>query len=127
MTLTPAVIGATVNNWLGRSQWNDPLFKGSISEFRIYAAALSPEEIAASRNLGPERLAIPVRLSLSNAPGSQVYSWPAYAVGFNLESTSSLSNGTPWLPVTGTPVLNQGAWQLTVPTSGSARYYRLKQ
>jgi len=127
MNLTPAVIGATVNNWLGRSQWNDPLFKGRISEFRLYAAALSPEEIVASRNLGPERLAIPVRLSLSNAPGSLVFSWPSYAVGFNLESSSTLGNGASWSLVPGTPVLNQGSWQLTLPRSGSGKYYRLKQ
>src|ERR1035437_5521452 len=36
MTLTPASLGDTVNDWIGRSQWNDPLFKGSISDFRIY-------------------------------------------------------------------------------------------
>lgn len=127
MTLTPFLIGATVNNWLGRSQWNDPLFKGSISEFRIYAAALSPEEVATSRDFGPERLAIPVRLSLSNAPGGQVFSWPSYAVGFNLESSSTLINGALWSPVPGSPALNQGSRQLSVPTLGNANYYRLKQ
>ena len=41
MSLTPAAIGNTTNDWIGRSQWNDPLFKGSISDFRIYNGALS--------------------------------------------------------------------------------------
>ena len=35
-----------VNNWLGRSPWGDPLFDGSIDEFRIYDTALSAAEVA---------------------------------------------------------------------------------
>jgi len=37
-----------VNNWLGRSQWADPMFQGQYNEFRIYDTALSPLEAAAS-------------------------------------------------------------------------------
>ena len=42
------------NNWLGRSQWNDPVFDGSFNEFRIYDHALAG--IDANRNalLGPD-------------------------------------------------------------------------
>jgi hypothetical protein len=36
------------NNWLGRSQWPDPIFDGFINEFRIHNAALSPAQVAAS-------------------------------------------------------------------------------
>ncbi|MEO8180397.1 MAG: LamG domain-containing protein [Deltaproteobacteria bacterium] len=46
-----------VNNWLGRSQYNgipDPGLAGSISEFRIYGAALSAEQVALSFGLGPD-------------------------------------------------------------------------
>ncbi len=46
MTLTPASLGRTTNNWVGRSQYsNDPYFKGSINELRIYSAALSASAI----------------------------------------------------------------------------------
>jgi len=42
-----------VNNWLGRSQYAaDPEFTGTFHEFRIYRAALSPEEIQASYAAG---------------------------------------------------------------------------
>src|SRR5262249_40149514 len=37
-----------VNNWLGRSQWGDPMFAGSYDEFRIYDSALNPVDVAAS-------------------------------------------------------------------------------
>ncbi len=44
-----------VNNWLGRSQFtNDPEFGGSFNEFRIYAVALSDEDVAFSFALGPD-------------------------------------------------------------------------
>jgi DUF1680 family protein len=46
MTLTPGSLGPTANNWLGRSQYgNDPYFKGSIDELRIYNVALSSNAI----------------------------------------------------------------------------------
>jgi hypothetical protein len=49
-----------VNNWLGQSQFStDPLFEGSLLEFRIYGAALSAEQIALSFDLGPEAAVTP--------------------------------------------------------------------
>jgi Concanavalin A-like lectin/glucanases superfamily len=45
-------IGATTNNWLGRSQFsgasgNDPCFNGYLDDFRVYRRALSQAEISA--------------------------------------------------------------------------------
>ncbi|WP_224368779.1 LamG-like jellyroll fold domain-containing protein [Hyalangium versicolor] len=46
--LTPATLGAASNSTLGYSMYGeDPFFKGSISEFRVYRTALSPTQIAA--------------------------------------------------------------------------------
>ena len=42
------------NNWLGRSQWPDPLFDGAYNEFRIHNNALSAEEVAANFAEGPD-------------------------------------------------------------------------
>jgi hypothetical protein len=42
-----------VNNWLGRSQWNDPLFMGSYNEFRIWDIALTGDAILAHLQAGP--------------------------------------------------------------------------
>ena len=41
----PSDLGSTTQNWIGRSQWDDPYFLGSIDEFRIYNRALSADEI----------------------------------------------------------------------------------
>lgn len=42
-----------VNNWLGRSQWNDPIFDGSYDEVRIYDSALDAGAVALNFALGP--------------------------------------------------------------------------
>jgi hypothetical protein len=46
MTLHAENLGATVNNFLGRSQFADPYFAGLIDDFRVYRRALGAEEIA---------------------------------------------------------------------------------
>ncbi len=42
------------NNWLGRSQWPDPMYGGSYNEFRIYNHAMTSAEVAASLVAGTE-------------------------------------------------------------------------
>ena len=52
MTLHLSDIGATVNNWLGRSEFAaDPYFNGSMDDFRVYKRALGAQEIAALMSL----------------------------------------------------------------------------
>ncbi len=47
-TTARADLGATANDWIGRSEFTkDPFFDGAVDEFRIYDRALSPEEIQA--------------------------------------------------------------------------------
>ncbi len=41
------------NNWLGRSQWPDPVFDGSFDEFRIYDHPASADEVGKSFFFGP--------------------------------------------------------------------------
>ena len=44
-----------INNWLGRSQYaEDPEFEGDILDFRLYAAALSDQQVALSFSLGAD-------------------------------------------------------------------------
>ena len=47
MTLSPSSMGTTANNYIGKSQYADPYFVGSIDDFRIYASGLSADEIKA--------------------------------------------------------------------------------
>jgi len=53
-TNTPALVGPTTNNWLGRSQFSaDPGLCALYDEFRIYDGALDPLEVAANYYAGP--------------------------------------------------------------------------
>jgi len=45
-----------VNNWLGRSQWCDPMYVGSFNEFRIWDTALSAPEVLANYLAGPDEI-----------------------------------------------------------------------
>lgn len=45
-----------INNWLGRSQYDDAGLGGRFHEFRIYAAALGPADVRRSFEAGPDTL-----------------------------------------------------------------------
>ena len=47
MTLNPADLGNTENNYIGRSQWDhDPYLNGQVDEFFIFNRAISTSEVA---------------------------------------------------------------------------------
>lgn len=50
MTINPADLGVTGLNYIGKSQFADPLLNGSVDEFRIYNYALSDENISNTAN-----------------------------------------------------------------------------
>jgi hypothetical protein len=55
MSLTPAALGPTVNNWIGKSQFSaDAYFNGRFDELRIYAMALPPAKVIENYQLGPD-------------------------------------------------------------------------
>jgi Concanavalin A-like lectin/glucanases superfamily len=47
LTLSPADLagGGTTNNWIGRSQFPDPLLDGTVDDFRLYPRALPADEL----------------------------------------------------------------------------------
>lgn len=45
MTINPSDLGITNLNYIGKSQFNDPLLKGAVDEFKIYNRALSGWEL----------------------------------------------------------------------------------
>src|ERR1041385_979483 len=62
LTVTPEDIGPTANLYLGKSQYNDPYFTGSIDEFRTYNGVLDSLQIALNAATGPD--------VITNTPGS---------------------------------------------------------
>ena len=45
MTLNPASLGATTQNYIGKSQWPDPYLNGTVDEFQVYGRALGAAEV----------------------------------------------------------------------------------
>ncbi|NHC46416.1 beta-L-arabinofuranosidase domain-containing protein [Motilibacter aurantiacus] len=81
MTLNPAALGALANNWLGRSQYNDPLYAGAYQDVNVWSTALTGAQVAelaagraATTSAGPgDALSLPMDetggLVISDASG----------------------------------------------------------
>ncbi|MBI4659262.1 MAG: hypothetical protein HY735_10510 [Verrucomicrobia bacterium] len=118
-----------INNWLGRSQWNDPYLNGDFNEFRIYDGALSDTDVAASYAAGADALPAkePPRVSFARSAAQLTISWPADATGFVLETAERLGPGAAWTSAGLTPKVEGGLNKLDVPITGTTRFYRLKK
>jgi arabinan endo-1,5-alpha-L-arabinosidase len=114
--------------YVGRSLFTaDAWLNAKIDELRVYHGRLTPEEIAANQTAGPDALAIPVTVTVSNSPAGLTFTWPSYAAGFVLESSSSLGSDAIWNPVIGTPALTGGCFRLVVTPDGDKQFYRLRR
>ncbi|MBD0378508.1 LamG-like jellyroll fold domain-containing protein [Paenibacillus sedimenti] len=95
MTIKPSDLGATTQNWIGRSQYADPYFNGKVDDFRIYNRALSSVEIANVMNgqtLPPHLPSAPAGLTAAAADNTTInLSWSAVTgtTGYNLYASDS--------------------------------------
>lgn len=95
MTIKPSDLGATTQNWIGRSEYNDPYLDGKVDDFRIYNRALSPVEITNVMNgqtLPPHLPSAPTGLTAAAADNTTInLSWSAVtgATGYNLYVSDS--------------------------------------
>ncbi len=114
----------TAWSFLGRSLFTtDPYLNATIDEFRIYDGRLTPQQIAADYQFGPDALALPVSLTQSYTASSVRLSWPSFA-GFALETTPAPS--TIWTTA-GMPALSNDIWQITIPASNTTQLFRLRR
>lgn len=104
---TPQAIGATINNWLGRSQFGgDAYYNGTINEFRVYNTALTAAQVRANTLLGPNSVPgvndAPVAVSdgVPNAPvavplqnATAIRSQPGFVVSSAIDANPT---GTGW-------------------------------
>ena len=80
------------NNWLGRSQWDDPVFDGYFNELRLYDHVLTDVDVARNTLLGPNRLDSPlVYEGFDYSPPGADLLGSAGGHGFSV----------PWAPVVG--------------------------
>ena len=115
-------------NYIGRSLYNvDPYPDLSLDEFRIYSGALSPNEIAATQIMGPNQLlsfgSPTINFSLSG--NNLNLSWPLASASFTLMSRTNLASGD-WTAASQSPQIVGSQWQVTMPISGNAQFFRLQ-
>jgi glucuronoarabinoxylan endo-1,4-beta-xylanase len=129
MTLSPLILGSTINNYIGKSQWPDPYLNGLMDEFRIYSVALSSAEVAATDVLGPDQLLSTnsPAISLNALPSGLTLTWPLASAGFTMQSRTNLALGN-WANVASPmPQIVGGQWQVTIPVPDDTNptFYRL--
>ena len=96
VTLTPASIGPMNNVWIGRAQFSaDAFLNASITEFRIYDTALTPEEISLNLGLGPDTAALAGPVGITVQPQSQAVT-ELLPVTFSVASSGNRPIAAQW-------------------------------
>jgi fibronectin type 3 domain-containing protein len=107
MTLTPDSLGATTNNMIGFSQYDqwDPHLNGRVDEFRIYPVALSGDQIGILMNESiPDQSPLtPANLMTDTVSISEIdLTWDASAEATNYNIKRSTNSGGPYTIIAGT-------------------------
>ncbi len=127
-TPLPALSGvSSAWSFIGRSLFSaDAWLNATIDELRIYDGRLTPQEIAANDQYGPDALALPVTLVQSNSAYGFTLTWPSWAVGFVPQSTTNPAGGV-WMSLAQTPTLAGNQWSQAVAATNSLNFYRLQR
>ena len=126
---SPALVALSqfsdLNDWVGRSQWEDQYFGGFIHEVRIWSGDLPANVIAQHAAAGPNPLAPPT-LGARISGGLLYASWPTNNTsGFNLYKNSNLTSSGGWSAVTTIPSVIGANYQVTITPSNNAQFFRL--
>ncbi|MEK7951432.1 LamG-like jellyroll fold domain-containing protein [Luteolibacter soli] len=117
MTLSPVSLGTTTQNYLGKSQWNDPYLNAALDDFRIYSRAMTTEEIATFAS----PLAAPSGLEATGEFQQVQLSWEAVPYASSYTVKSATTAGGPYT-IVGSG-LSQPAFLHTALPTGVTRYY----
>ena len=107
------------------AEWDGGLaFTGLIDRVRISNTALTASELD-SDPVNPKSLLL---LTIARSQSNVILSWPeARSTDYFLEFSDILPNSNFWIPEPTAPVVTDGRITVTVPVTGSMRYYRLQR
>ena len=91
MTLNPASLGITNLDYIGKSQWNDPLMNGAIDDFKIYGRALSAAEID-SMVVGHTPPMVPTNFAVFTGNNQATLKWNSSKSAKSYELLRSVGN-----------------------------------
>ncbi len=123
ITITPAQLGTTTQNCIGRSQFSsDPYLNGLVDDFRIYNGALSAAQIAALVAAYPVQPPAPTNVVATTISANEIdLTWSPANGATNYYVKRSLVNGGPYsavsVPLTKTNFSDTGL------TGGTTYYY----
>ena len=107
---------------------NDPYFRGTIYEFRVYQGVLPYQAIVLNDAVGPAnyfQLSANPTISASHSGANIVLSWPASDFNFAVQSRTNLVSGTGWTTLTNVPALVGINWQVSLPSTSATRFFKL--
>jgi len=91
LTLKPASLANTTQNWIGKSQFNDPLLAGKIDEFRLYSRALGASEVADLIILStPPAAPAPLLIAAGNNQSTLNWTAPVGATSYNVKRATAV-------------------------------------
>lgn len=123
ITIAPASFNPALN-YVGKSQWPDPLFNGRVDELFVYNYALSDTEILRLSANFPPPPSVPTKLVTTLMGNALLLSWPTNYLGCRLESNAvSLMATGSWFTVAGSAATNQ--FVLPSNTSSANVFFRL--
>ena len=140
-TILPFNLAADPLNYIGQSLYAgnpnaipvvlpDPGLLANVDEFRIYTNALTAAQVAADHVLGPNQFigtSKNVRLSASLSGGHPLIKWPTSSALVSLMSSPALGTNAVWTAVNGNLGTDgNGNYQMTVPATASAQFFRLQ-
>ena len=122
MTLNPSSLGATNQNWIGRSQFTaDPFLNATVDDFNIYDRALSAADVATLAARAARRRRRRRRTSSTRTPGPP--RWTRRATATTRPSSASPSLSTPlWQPLPDGPVITVPAGSTNVPVTSTSGF-----
>src|SRR5262249_4217466 len=120
MTLHPSDLGATNQNWIGRSQYPDPFLNATVDDFQIYDHTLSAAHIAAlasgqagAGNVAPYKFDEDSGATALDSSGN----------GRDATIVSPPSASTPlWQPVPDGPIITVPAGSTNVPVTSTSGF-----
>ncbi|HEY3854576.1 MAG TPA: LamG-like jellyroll fold domain-containing protein [Verrucomicrobiae bacterium] len=117
VTITPADLGNTFDNWIGRDQFPDAAFVGNVDELRIYAGPLTATDIQNNHASGPNTLVAPgsankTAVTITQSGPNVTISWQS---GVLLQAPTLLG---PWTTNSATP-------PFTTPATNTSEFYKV--
>ena len=102
--------------------WGDLIVTNNVTYYYVVSAVNAAGQ---SGNSSQVSVIITPALTLVHGSGSFVLSWPSWASGYTVYSTTNLTPPVAWNPVTNAPESNNGTFYLNLTVTNAQQFYRL--